>query len=238
MRKIRVLALALILSVILMGAGYAAWTDTTVITNTVRTGTLNVKFDQSNFSGIKYPDACAAQYAKASADIVDKDSHTMQVQLNDLYPGSWAAFRVKGINAGTIPAKIDNIDVQFSGDKELLPYLSYETRIGIDPNGNNSDLSKFTISGKLSKFGEDINNYLKQHNEVKNLQLSPNNKGCFYIGVPQNGFSVNANCSNNNNNTVAPDGYFVIKFDKAAPNELQKKALNFTITVNFKQFNQ
>ena len=83
---------------------------------------------------------------------------------------------------------------------------------------------------------------MKQHNEVQNLQLSPNNKGCFYIGVRQNGFSVNAtynnNNKNNNNNNVAPDGYFVIKFDKNAPNELQKKALNFTITVNFKQFNQ
>lgn len=233
MKKIRILALALVVAAMMMGVGYAQWTDTMVINNTVQTGELNVKFDEGTFYGIKYPDACAAQYAKASAQIDEKDPHTMTVNLNGLYPDSWVAFKVKGINAGTIPAKLDNIDVQFSGAKELLPYLTYETRIAFDPDGKNNNIKSFDLSGNLAGFGDDFNKYIKKDKALQAMQLEPNNMGAFYMGVPKNGLGSKCDCCGD-----IPDGYIIIRFDKSAPNELKNKTLTFTLTINFKQFNQ
>ena len=49
MRKPKFLALALVVAIMLMGAGYAQWTDVLTIENTVTTGDMNVEFvDQSS----------------------------------------------------------------------------------------------------------------------------------------------------------------------------------------------
>lgn len=223
MKKLRILSSSLIVATMLTGAGYAAWTDTLTINNTVETGQLNVQFHEGKFLGLQYPDASADKYVEAKAEISDKDSHTTQIDLNNLYPGAWAAFRVRAINAGTIPAKVANVDVQFSGDKELLPYLTYETRISMNPDDTSSNLTMFTLKGKLEDFKDTINK------SIPNIQLAPNSKGSFCIGSPKN-------ISNVTNNSA--DSYFLIKLDKNTPITLQKKSLSFTIQVNFKQFNQ
>lgn len=223
----------------LMGAGYASWTNTLTISNTVKTGNLDIKFDQGNFSGFMYPNAIssAPNYITASAIINTENAHSMEINLNGLYPGSWAAFRVKGVNVGTIPAKLDSIDIKFGGNTDLLQDLTYETNVAIDPDGKNNKVSSFNSSGYLKDLASNLNNSLKNN---KNMQLEPN--GCFYIGVPQNGLYSNLNSSNN-----IQDGYIVIKFNETNKNgsqnnpnqnELQNKTLTFTMTINFKQFNQ
>lgn len=45
MKKIKTLAIVLIVAMGLMGAGYAVWTDSVVISGSVETGTMNVVID-------------------------------------------------------------------------------------------------------------------------------------------------------------------------------------------------
>src|SRR5690554_3744451 len=51
MRKYKFIALALVLAVMLMGAGYAYWTETLTISNTVTTGDMDVVFAPANIAG-------------------------------------------------------------------------------------------------------------------------------------------------------------------------------------------
>lgn len=230
MKKIRILSLTLIVAAMLMGAGYAAWTDTLTINNTVKTGDLDIKFVQSNLD-LMHPNACGDKFVAATTSIDDTAGHTMTVTMNNLYPGCSAYFRLKGINAGTIPAKLDNINITFSGEQALSSYLTYKTNIAICPDGETTTVHYFPLSGTLETFAGDFNKYLNDNKDLQGMQLQPNNIGCFYIGASNNG------SANNLNSNINPDEYIVIKLADNTPPELQSKTLTFTLTINFKQFN-
>lgn len=224
MKKIKVLSFALVLALMLMGAGYAAWSDNLIINTTVETGELNINFVKD----IEHTKAKGAEYVSPTIEIVEDNLHLAQVTLGNLYPGSWAAFRIKGINCGTIPAKIDNVQVIFNGDEDLLPFLTYEAGLTIDADGDNvidNEISKF--SGNLRSIGEDFNERL---NSLRNVNLEPYNKGNFYFNIPE------AEALD-----LDEDGdkerYIIIHFAENAPDTLENKTLTFTLVTNFIQYN-
>ncbi|MFA9399087.1 MAG: hypothetical protein ACERKV_12605 [Clostridiaceae bacterium] len=217
MKKIRLLALSFIVSMSLMGAGYASWADSLVIGNTVSTGSLNMNF----VNNAEYPKTLASEFVISSA-VVSEDKKTVTVKLENLYPGAYAAFKLEGINAGTIPAKITGVNVEILGDKdELLPYLTYDAGFSLDKDGDDiADGAVNKFSGSLENIGIDFNAEIQPY---KDLQLEPNNKGNIKFGIIDNG---NAN-----------DGYIIIHFDEDAPSETQDKSIQCNITFDFVQFN-
>lgn len=224
MKKIKVLSFALVLALMLMGAGYAAWSDNLIINTTVETGELNINFVKD----VEHTKAKGAEYVSPTIEIVDDNAHVAKVALGNLYPGSWAAFRIKGINCGTIPAKIDNVQVSFSGDEDLLPFLTYEAGLTVDVDGDNimdNEISKF--SGKLQNIAEDFNERLTSLRDVK---LEPYNKGNFYFNIPE------ADALD-----LDEDGYkeryIIIRFAENTPDTLENKTLTFTLITNFIQHN-
>lgn len=229
MKKIRFLALTLIVSLMVMGFGYAAWTDNLVVNNTVATGELDVKFIKevnAESSGVQVG-AVGAEYVIPDVEIVGENADTVKITLSNLYPGAWAAFRLKGVNVGTIPVNIESIQADFSGNLELLKDFTYEGGFSIDSNGDNLiDDSTGKFGGSLAEIGKDFNEKISK---IKKAGLEPNGKGSFYFETPKT-----------NANSVNPlDGkYIIIHFSSNAGNDTQKKSLSFTITTNFKQHNQ
>lgn len=226
MKKIKLIVLILIISLMLTGTGYAILTDKLTINNTVSTGELNVKFvkeTNAKDNSIKVS-ARGSEYVVPVVQIVDENAHTVKIELSNLYPGAWAAFRLKGVNVGTIPIDIENIQVSFSGDIELLKYLTYEAGLSIDRNGDNViDYTTGSFSGKLEKIEEDFNNKIKV---LKNSSLEPTGKGSLYFETPNN------SC---NGPDLENERYIFLHFDSRAGNDTQKKTLEFTIKTNFKQ---
>lgn len=222
MKKIKILALSLMISLMLTGAGYAAWSDNLVVNNTVKTGELNANFVKDS----EHTAARGAEYVETKIEIADTNAHTVQVTLNNLYPGAWAAFRVKGINSGTIPVKLNDIEVNFSGDKELVPYLNYEAGLNLDIDGDNKiDNSTGKFTGKLENMAADFNGKL---DSLKNIKLEPN--GNFYFNIPEDD-AVDLDKDG------SKDRYIIIHLDENAPKTMEKKTLKFTLTINFKQHN-
>ncbi|MBZ9689201.1 hypothetical protein G9F72_023155 [Clostridium estertheticum] len=224
MKKIRFISIALVTSLMLMGTGYAKWDDNLVINGTVATGEFNVNFVEDE----TYPAAKGSEYVTPSVEIVDEKAHAVQVSLTNLYPGAWAAFKVKGINSGTIPVKLDDIQVDFNGDKELLPYLTYDAGLTIDTNGDNvidDGIEKF--SGKLENIANDFNTKI---NSLSDVKLEPNGKGNFCLNTPEKG-AVDLDGDG------STDKYIIIHFDEDAPLSTEKKTLIFNFTANFKQQN-
>lgn len=106
MKKTRIMAFALVIAVMLMGAGYALWTDTLTIKNTVNTGHLNVDFISGSGTVTFENNTDANGLAVASADPVDftvDDQAT--ITLKNLYPGAKATVTLKVKNNSTIPVK-------------------------------------------------------------------------------------------------------------------------------------
>lgn len=133
MKKTTYLVLAVTVAVMLMGAGYAFWTDSVTIDNEVDTGKLEVVWDtQSWHHGPDYPadfdgdnvNSEGSPYLWANFKYKD-DSKCAEFDLHNLYPGAWAKYKGKIENVGTIPATFKCADVKIhrNSDQQLMDNL-------------------------------------------------------------------------------------------------------------------
>ena len=90
MKKSSFIAMVLVVALVLMGAGYAAWTDRLSINTEIKTGYLDVSF------------ADAAVFE--SSNLV-----TTNVSIGNMYPGATADVTLKMTNNGTIPVGMNAI---------------------------------------------------------------------------------------------------------------------------------
>ena len=121
MKKIKILAFSLVLAFVLMGAGYAAWSENLSLSGTVKTGELDWYF--SNWgqmdSGNDYicEPGCYDGFEEADKDVArttvtgldtdgDGDKDTVRVAVTNGYPGYYNSPYVTVKNNGTIPVKI------------------------------------------------------------------------------------------------------------------------------------
>lgn len=250
MKKTRILAAALIASVMLVGAGYAAWTDKLTINSTVSTGELNVDFVQScltpvvgtseeSYAGNSKIITIPAPYASAKIDSWDKKQ--INITIKDLYPGSLSLLAAKIQNNGTIPAKFDKAEVIFNDkDCKKLDKLKEKLMcaggiVKVDKNGN-----EIALSGKAF-YNVPLKNLQSTLNEMlRDVRLEPGESITF--DIPSNKKSeVAANVE-----AYDPDNQNCILFylpittdDNVNKNEtVENAAANFNIEINWKQHNQ
>lgn len=117
MKKTKVLAFALSAAIIVMGAGYAAWSETVTINNTVQTGDLKVEF----IDNVKHPLAGSFNNKGSNPNfintsIVQDNGQLTTVKVGNMYPGSTAFFETRIENLGSIPANFDSVKVDFTSD--------------------------------------------------------------------------------------------------------------------------
>ncbi|WP_040213400.1 hypothetical protein [Clostridium polynesiense] len=226
MKKIRFLLLVMTLALMMSGVGYAAWSDNLNIQGIIRTGELDVRFAEDD-TGLEVR---GSKYVNPSMSIIDKSEkpHNLQLSLDNMYPGSWAMFKIKGINSGTIPAKFEKVKVDFSGDKNLLSYLSFEGGVSIDTQGDGKIDKTAYFKGPLSDLQEIFNKAIEK--ELKNISMNPKNSGYFLLGVPvEKALDIEKK--------GIKDDYIIIRMDEKAPDEMKQKALNFKLEISFNQYN-
>jgi len=121
--KKRFIACIIACALLLMGTGYAYWTDLFTIKGTVDTGNLYVKLTSQDTVGAitdykDYKTDLSSEYSKASANKLSLDDKKAEVQINEMYPGYAYKFKFKAKNAGTVAAKLSSILVnsEFAND--------------------------------------------------------------------------------------------------------------------------
>jgi len=141
MKKIGLLAMALIMALGALGIGYAAWTDTINVTGTVHTGTLNI--DVTGYSGTwvyKVPGDIQnneiyisrptnvpptgipnnpTPFLVASAVATSGGEDAITVTFDNLFPSVDFIADATLTYTGTVPAKINSIDWDF-GDVDWI----------------------------------------------------------------------------------------------------------------------
>lgn len=103
MRKMKSILGILILSIGILGTGYAYWCDTLKVEATVKTGSFDV-----DFGHVGVMDYCTE--AKASGPYGDRVS----INTGELVPGSWAFFNIPFINRGANRAYLEDVSIDFS----------------------------------------------------------------------------------------------------------------------------
>lgn len=195
MKKIRIMLMVLVFSLMMMGVAYAWWNETITVQGTAETGYLNVHFEETN----QYPAVIGCDYVNGNYTVADKQ---LVCTFEDLYPSATGTIYAKVKNDSTIPVKFAKATISISGDKAALaPYLDSIVAFRKD---------NFSIIGQT--------NYLP----INNLDDAFNNKLRDKVLQPGESF------------------YFEIMqiMDSDAPNTTQDKAVTFTVTMDWQQFNQ
>lgn len=141
MKKTKLLAVVLVVSIILMGAGYAYWQQELNINATVDTGYMNVQFAPSSYiigdndGIIQLPkdiwNAVSNPIDFDGSDYMDvsvkgsSDNHKVEFTFSDIYPGAGGYVSFKIVNTGTVPAKLTSVTSSISKGQELKNEFEY-----------------------------------------------------------------------------------------------------------------
>jgi predicted ribosomally synthesized peptide with SipW-like signal peptide len=121
MKKSRLLALTLVVAIALMGAGYAYWTQTLTIENTVTTGELDVVFDAPDYEVDIWMDNEASSFVKS-------DDYLLTGNFIEAYPGADITIEFDLVNTGTLGAFVRDFGFADGADKaneDLVLVRSY-----------------------------------------------------------------------------------------------------------------
>ncbi len=124
MKKTRFIILVLAVALMVMGAGYAYWSETLTVSNTVKTGELDLQFDTLPFwideegdydNESPYWD----DYMQISVTPMD-NNHKLECVFQDIYPGAGGYINFKITNTGTVPAVLESLTAANISDPALL----------------------------------------------------------------------------------------------------------------------
>lgn len=112
MKKLRFVVPTMVLAVAMMGAGYAAWTDSVIVTNTVETAAFDFSFKSPasptmDLSG----SASDISTTHITANSVTADGKTATIILDNIYPGINATCDLVIENTSTIPATMTGYEL-------------------------------------------------------------------------------------------------------------------------------
>ena len=122
MKKTKFMIGALVLSMGLLGTGYAYWTDTLAVSTTVDTGHLNVKFanHQSKDTYLNdivhdvdgryttFVSTTSLLDGPAEGDY-DNEEDLISIELSELVPGAYTCVKADMVNTGTVAARLAKV---------------------------------------------------------------------------------------------------------------------------------
>lgn len=210
----------LILSLMLMGAGYAAWTQGFSVDATVNTGELKVVYLDD---GLYYNDSTWVEewpYQEAEYKIGE---NTFDVKITDLYPGIHVCINQAMKNVGTIPATIASVDLEFADDtdpglyKEMI--VQFDWYQVVDADGNVVEGNDWGEQFALTQLPQ------KLEDKLTGIVLEP-------------GYTIELGDPTFTGEGEDLEKHFDLTLPMSTTNDTEGKSLGFEIKMNFKQFNK
>jgi predicted ribosomally synthesized peptide with SipW-like signal peptide len=247
MNQVKLLALILLLSLSILGAGYAYWSETVTINETVSTGELSVEFEPYdnrievedpmvlyNNNPIDFPDCRVVPFTLQDAN------HTLSAGFVNVFPGLYYSVPFKIKNNGTIPAIFKRCTVTSDMDDsyihpgeseaDLLLQLNENLKISslyfkiFDSNDNKIGQTIYCVSETTISLGQldsQINSVLGNGN----IRLEPGQ----YLQV----------VSDQGQSTVNKlGGKIKFLFSSAFGNEFENRRFSVNIHMEWKQYNE
>ena len=234
MKKTRFIAVALVVAVMLMGAGYAYWSDTLTIENTVKTGEFDLEFQfPGGDDGVTYNNGtCYADYVnyqspsntspggESGINIVN-DKNTLEFMFTNYYPGAGAYCRFRIVNTGTVPATLkslvrDNVD----GSEILDEALQYHVKKIVIKR---ADGTEETVLDELQAYANSTAFVDGLSTELQGTTL-------------YEGDYIEINGDYPNGAPLSPDGYD-ISLPTTADHTTEELSFGFDITMSWTQWN-
>jgi len=220
MKKVKYVALILVLAFGLIGGAYAAWTDSVTLTSTVTSGTVDVRVQEGKYLPTIVVSGSEAAYMDAS---VSNTEDSITFNINNLYPVSQynkgVALKASMRNYGTVPVKLDSIDfTMVNPDSPAWKYLRIYGHVALWKYNGES----VSPTAQWTKTFQHV--YLKDLKTVLEEKLAGE--------VIEPGYIISFDGVDEDGNTIYI--YLLGKDDNGAA---QGESVGFTAVFNWKQFN-
>ena len=238
MKKTKVIALVLAVSLMLMGAGYAYWSDALTINNTVSTGEMKVEFIKAD----GYPKI----FGRTNEAYVQKslvqasDNKSTSITVGNMYPDSYVRYELKMKNTGTIPVVFDNAVVAITENQtgftnKLLTQVFVAKH---HANGNQYLMGEPGYwAGKSLGYKPAADLQANLNTILAGCRLEPNEFITF--DVPEEYLAEYLQQNPEGNAEQCVEILFPSTVGTAQnPNEFEKATASFNITLNWKQHNK
>ncbi|MFZ5352003.1 MAG: SipW-dependent-type signal peptide-containing protein [Bacillota bacterium] len=229
MKKSRYLALVLVIALMLMGAGYAAWTDQLVINNTLKTGNLEVSFIPELCYGDFYHYLEGDAYEYLREMILDEDytvnADAISFFIPNMYPGLEMDFNFVMQNLGTIPVTCDGVTVEFKNTDQILKDSIVFNNFTLNVYDANGDYKYTALEWIDDNYYDDV----KLNMTGLESYLQQELVGKLKLGV---GDRVELTAGD------AGDADYWLWLPDSVGNDTENKNLDMSITLSWKQFNQ
>lgn len=124
--KKKIIACVLACATLLMGTGFAYWTDLININATAETGYLDVNFTKAesignNFEAVEggLEEQSAYDTTSSNAAFVGSNPDEVSFGITDLYPGHYEVFTASVDNVGTVAAKLGKVSTSITGSNSM-----------------------------------------------------------------------------------------------------------------------
>ncbi|MEL1135341.1 SipW-dependent-type signal peptide-containing protein [Desulfitobacterium sp. THU1] len=228
-----ILALTLAASVMLTGAGYAYWTDSLAINNTVSTGEMKVEFidkGQTGFPfGIAYDNA--GEFAYVASEIDQTDAKTTTITLSNMYPGVVGSYFAVIENKGTIPAVFDNAVVSFGAntDQELKDDIWTVAGYELYDKDDQIKGANLAVAQSLDELQAQLTTLFS------GLRLEPGDY--IMLDVPEEGYAKIKEFAPGWEPKEGHSLHFIMPTTVENDDNAEDKTAEFAITINWKQHN-
>lgn len=153
MKRTKFIAGALVLSMGLLGTGYAYWTDALSVNAIVGTGSFGVVITEANAIPLEKSDNSEdKEYIEGSSAEITEEGKAASLSISNMYPGARADYVVKMENLGTIPAVIESIEVDTATDMsmnqlgEQLEFVAFFDATGEEESDDMVEIKADTLS--------------------------------------------------------------------------------------------
>ena len=223
MKKHKILIVALAMAVMCTGAGYAYWTQSLTINNTVNTGNMDVGFvcygddawDDGWISG-NHSDLVTLGLTRTT------NKQQLDFTVGNFYPGAGASLDFVVQNTGTVAAKITNIAGSITENPALCDALDYTFNevvvydfLGVPVYKEIINVNADNVSALASGLTNALDDIIIQPNHT--LVLKANG----LLGSGQ----------------VAAPGYEILMPSTITGNDFESQTAKFSLGLNFTQVN-
>lgn len=224
MKKTKLLLVTLVCAIMMMGVGYAWWTDAISLVGTANTGYMDVHFDNSGW----LPVASTSCYA--TAEFTNVALKNITFQFNNLYPGALGVVDVLVKNDSTVPVKLKNATINVTGSQALTDnLLAAAVYYKVNANGQfvYGTFGATNVS-TIDQLAANLNN-----SSLKNIVLAPGE--AIFFGVPE---EEKANAPYDLNADGEKEECFIFYVNENAGNDTQNKSVTFDLGMEWQQVNQ
>jgi len=225
MKKTKMLIATLVCAVMLMGVGYAWWTDSITLGADVNAGHMNVIWDNAGWM----PLYGGSAYVNATID--NETQKNIKFTFGNLYPGAMAFVDAVAKNESTIPVKMSGVTLNTTGNQELLDSI-YTTGFYYRTNAQGQ-----FINGSFGSIPYDSLANLDDNLYAAFQDVTLNVGDEIFFGVPE-GYEGADYTAVDYDKDGNDDECIIFFVDPNAEEEIEDKDAEITLKFDWKQFNQ